>query len=159
MNKKAEGSLRTYVMVTILALATLTIFSNLVVDFSGTYGVTEIDEFKYYEDIYNETDKEFTQDFIQSQDNLDSSTNSSSGFLTGLFDKVQDYFSESLVVRGWNSVRKIPKLFKYATLSIQNAFSQVGLDFPNAFRIAILSLIGLTGIFLVVKAYWERNIG
>jgi hypothetical protein len=156
MNNKAEGTITTFLITTILVIGGLMLVSTLVLNLTKNYGISNIEEFSEYDDIFLELNQT-TREFIKSQDAIDTQ-NTTSNWILRAKDTVETYWENSILNRAWSTISLFPKLIKFTSKSVNIALSQTGINIPSYMKWLIITLIGITLIMLIVKAIWEKKI-
>lgn len=150
--KKAEGSATSMVYVITISLGVLMIFSALLFSLSREYGMENVPEFEAYSNLYGNF-SDISGDVIQSQNNIDENNISKTQGR-----KILDTFwSESIVKRAWDSIIFIPKLLWYSVKGVNISLKQLKGIIPKPMAWLITTLVGLSVIFVFVKAIWEKR--
>jgi len=160
MKRNGEVRLSTGMYALILGMCGIILFSYLTLEFTDGYGAGSVDEFDGYTAIYLNLSED-TKEWTNSQDaEVSESGNQSviARWAESIKDAGQEYFADSLIVRGFYSISRFPKILGHATRSISESFSQIGATIPPVVSWMVFTILGLSVTIMFLRAYWEKKL-
>lgn len=159
MNKKAEGSISALIITMIVAFSALALISSLIINMTGSegYAVESAPEFQQYEAMQQDFEKNYTDEFARSQDNLDELDQKSS-WLNKVYTNIENAWQDSIFGKAWNTIKLMPKLIGFSVDSITLSLNQGKLNLPKIFITLLITLATITIVILMVRVIWTRKI-
>lgn len=143
-NKKGIGTASSFLIVLVIGLSLIMWFSSLVSNLVVHNGVTDIEEFKDFETIYNDT-----------IDDSNTIANSLESEEEGIKAKQGERFEDSIFRRVFKTIKLTLKSSSIMSKSLSTTLEGGILTIPDVVKNSILIILGLILAFLVVKAWWR----
>lgn len=149
-NKRGEGRASSLVISLVLALSLLMWFATLVTNIVVNNGVTDVPEFKAYKEVYDDsiTDSNTLIGSIESEENLTG--------IDKIKAKLNERYEDSIFRRVFKGLQLTYKSSSIMARSLSINDTQGTLfKIPDIVKVTISVILGLTLMFLVVKAWWR----
>lgn len=152
VNKKAEVRMSNLLYTIIIATGVIVLFSTIAGSITHNYGYSQLPEYELLNGINisgSEVDT-FTSEISDSQ-NINE-TNKFKQWIESGYNLLTD----NIIAKAFKTISIIPKSIGIMTKSINSGFEASGLDMP-VIKWVILSLMTITVIIALLRAYWEKR--
>lgn len=144
IGSKGEGRASTILISLLIVVFLMIWFSTFITQMAGDYGVTDVPEFKAFEETYNESVPEGVE-VIESQ--------------SGNFTIQEGERQEDTIFRtGLRTIRLAFKSFGIFSSAFESSETQLNLiTIPPVVKATILVILGLSMMFMIAKAFWRYS--